>query len=629
MPDSTKSQPSRIYEFGQFRLNSDERLLTKNGEPIKLSAKVFDALLLLVENQGHLIGKDEMLDKLWEGVFVEEATLAKTISRLRKALGKENEYIETVAKSGYRFTEKVNVIEPIKRDTKVGENLTEDNKKTPVSNKRNLIFAAVAIIFITIAGLAIWQFYSKDEDKSNLVKSIAVLPFKSLNNSEDDKALELAMADAVITKLGKSDELTVLPTSTIFKYSQNENPNLENIINNLGVDAVLSGTFQKDGERLRVNVQLIGKSSKNPLWTEKFDSENTDIFALQDNISEQVANALKLELTGKRREQINKRYTQNKEAYDAYIKGRYIWNRRNPTEFKKSLELFEKAIELDPNYALAYTGIADCYLLFAEYRLMPANEGFAKARSAARKALELDDSLAEAHATLGYTLAFYDWNFEAAEKEFKRAIELDPNYTTAYQWYAEFLLVFGRFDEAKKMTDKAIRLAPTSPIIGTTLVGYHYTKGEYKKATSEAEKVIELDPNFGLIHSFKALTHLEKDEKDLGVKAWIRANKLYQTRTASELEELNSAWKSKGWKEFWQTWLKQIEKSPEKHLAWDRAITYIFLEDEEKAIKWLEKAVENRERWVLNMKTAPYYEKINSNQKFQQLVKKIGLESKN
>ena len=642
MNTELKTSFTVIYEFGEFRLIPSERILELNGETVSLPPKVFDTLILLVENHGHLIEKDEFLESVWGDTFVEEATLARTISRLRKALDKKdnNKYIETVPKKGYRFIETVkiidgpqtanenlinNKIDSSNNDSKDQANSSHINPQKWFAKPRVLFVGAIVLLSLTALAY-MWRSGFYENKSVTSIKTMAVLPFKTLGNAEEDKALEVAMADALITKLGNVEQIVVLPTSAIYRYAETDNLNPENVGRKLNVDAVLDGTIQKDGERLRVNIQLINVTNGISLWSEKFDSEDKDIFVLQDNISEQVTNALELKLSGKEKDQLTKRYTENREAYDAYMRGRYLWNKRNPKDFKRSLDLFQKAIELDPNYALAYTGIADCYHLFAEYRMMPVNEGFAKARSAARKALEIDDALAEAHTSLGYILAFYDWDFKSAEKEFKRAIELNPNYSTAYQWYAEYLIAMGRFEEADGLIKKVLALDPLSPIIGTLSVGYLFTIDNCNKAIEEANKVIDINPEFGLVYGFQAICYFENGKRDEGIDAWIKSTELTGTRSETERSELREIWKNDGWEGFWNKWLKQIEANPQFHLAWDRAITNLYLGEEEKAIDWLEKSLNNRERWIINIKYAPIYNSIRSKPRVQNIIRKIDFE---
>ncbi len=401
------------YEFGQFRLLPSERLLLREGKPVQLQPKVFDALVLLVESDGRLIEKDYLLNRLWPDTFVEEGTLARTISSLRKALGdgtQENKYIETVSKSGYRFVAAVKHINGDDADSslslsfglsyinKTEESLIVRDKVLPpvdrteheisdnkygflIQNLKPRFLLVVALIVVLGSVIAFVIFRQMREVKKTSAKSIAVLPFKFIGEQEDARALEVGMADALIIKLSKAKQIVVRPTSSVFKYA-GKYPDPATAGRELKVDVVLDGSIQKDGDRLRVTVQLINSADGTPVWADKFDSRATDIFAVQDNISAQITQALEVQLTGAEKQQIAKRDTQNMEAYLAYNKGRYLWNKRNAADLQKSLEFFEQAVQLDPNYALAYTGIADCYQLFAE-------SGFSYKRKVENKAVKM------------------------------------------------------------------------------------------------------------------------------------------------------------------------------------------------------------------------------------------------
>lgn len=635
----------RNYEFGDFRLIPKEHLLLKSDEPISLPPKVFKVLVILVEDNGHLITKDELLDKVWSDAFVEEATLARTISRLRKALNQnsKNKYIETIPKKGYRFIAPVNIIEEqletiddVSEDSEIDEiqdaDKKEDGAKSAEETPEHLdtnwgltprLLVALGFFAVLMIALAfIWRTEVKN-DKLN-VKSIAVLPFKMIGETEEDKALKLGMADALIVKFSNLNQIVVRPTSAISKYSDQE-INAVEIGKQLKVDAVLDGNIQKFDNQLRITVQLLSSKDGTPLWADKFDSRSSNIFNVQDDISKQVAESLEIELTGIEEEKIAKRQTENADAYKAYMKGRLLWNRRNPNDLKRALEFFESAAKLDSNYALAYAGISDCYQLLVEYRVTPSKESFQKAREAAKKALEIDPNLAEARASLGYILAFYDWEFDEAEKEFKKAIELNPNYATGRQWYAELLMAKGRFDEAKIEVEKAQELDPISPIIATNVAAFYYITKQYDKSIKSADEALEFAPNFGMIYAFQSVSYYKSDKEKEAIDTWLKATELLGGKSEEEFKSLRQAWQDSGWKGFWGEWLKQMEANPQYYLPWDFAICNIYVGNKEKALEWLEKSYENRDRWIVNINHNPQFDPIRSEPKFQEIVKKVGL----
>src|SRR5262245_6953107 len=388
-----------FYEFGPFQLEPQERLLLRDAGAVPLPPKVFDALLLFVSRSGQVLSKDELLSRLWPGAIVEESNLTQSVYALRKALGDRPDghpYIETLPRRGYRFVAEVN----------------ESARRAP----------------------------------SAPVRSLAVLPFCSLG-AEQNAYLRLGLANAIITKLSRLQEISVRPTSAILKYVDRE-IGLAAIGRELGVDALLDGALEWAGDQLRVTVQIVRSSGGTPLWAEQFDEQFTNIFTLEDSISEQVTRALRLRLSSEEKKQITRRYTENIEAYQAYLRGRYFWDKRTEEGMKKAIGYFEQAITLDSGYALALSGLADAHLLLGAYRALPPNECFPQSRRAAERALELDDTLAEAHCALAYVKACYDWDWQGAERGFKRALALNPNYTIGHIWYSDYLSAIGRFEEA-------------------------------------------------------------------------------------------------------------------------------------------------------------------------------------
>jgi DNA-binding winged helix-turn-helix (wHTH) protein len=366
---------SRVYEFGSFRLNATEGLLLCDGSPVPLAPKAFAILSVLVEKGGRLVEKSELMEVVWPDTFVEESNLTQNIFTLRKLLGKDahgRSYIETVSRRGYRFTAEVKEL----RD-----------EGLPTAERSN--------------GVAL------SGGGSRALTSIAVLPFSLIGEESGDEYLKLGMADALITRLGNIRKLILRPTSAVRKYVSHEQDSIR-LGQKLGVDAVLEGTIRRRGEHVRITVQLVSVSGETMLWAERFDEKFTDIFAVEDSISEQVAAALILKLTGDEKRRLTKRYTEDVEAYQAYLKGRYFWNKRTEEEMRKGVKYFRQAIELDPLYALAYAGLADSYNVLGIYNASAPRETFPKAKAAALKALEIDDALAEAHTSLASVLQFFD-----------------------------------------------------------------------------------------------------------------------------------------------------------------------------------------------------------------------------
>ncbi len=449
----------RVFTFGPFCLDLTERLLLRRGKPVPISPKLFDTLELLVENAGRVVEKDEMMESLWHDTFVEENSLSQNIFQLRKVLkngGSEQNYIETIPKRGYRFA---------------AETLSYSNGSNT-----------------TI-----------EHDARPKIRSLAVMPFMTLGETREiNSQLGLGMADATIIRLSGSGGLTVMPTRTMLKYA-GRTDDLRAIAREHGVDAVLEGAIQLSGERIRVTVQLVSVGDGTVLWSGKFDESFTGIFAVQDLISEQLADALALELTSNERRQLKKSGTKNTEAYQAYLMGFYFSNKRTKEALARSIDYFRQSIDLDPEYALAYAGVADSYfwLAYGESDTEFRNRSFEQSRTNALKAIELDPSAASAHAALATVKIKHDHDAAGAEASFRQAIEVDTHCSMAYSRYTYFLAAVGRLDEALRMIARAQEIDPLSPDANASLAMIRFFLRNYDDAIRCCRVALALEPAFG------------------------------------------------------------------------------------------------------------------------------------
>lgn len=533
-----------LYEFGQFRLDVSERRLQRQQEIVPLSPKVFETLLVLIEQRGHVLRKEELIARLWPDSFVEESSLTQNISLIRKALGQgngEQQFIQTVPKCGYRFVAPVRVLGASESKDVNPETIFEDRSETRViveseeedetaSNglslsgkahmpplsapaksdgahhrRRNpvLLGSAVIALLAVLAPIYVWKTRPIGPKAAAAtsaevpIRSLAVLPFKPLGNESQDELLGLGMADAIIIKLSNFNQVSVRPTSSITRYAGREY-DAGAIGQALGVDAVLDGTVQHTGERVRVSVMLLRLRDGKTLWSGKFDERFTDIFALQDSISERLAQVLQLQIAAGEQPRLNRRFTTDLEAYRYYMMGFYFWNKRTKEGLTKAIDYFQKATEKDPNYALAYAGLADCYCLtvYYNYNVEPSEKVYQWARAAALRALELDDTLAEAHAVMGLIKDSDEMDLAGAERSFLRAIELNPNSATAHLRYASALLARLRLGEALEHMKRAQELDPLSPTINTSLGAYYSYTAQYDEAIKYSKLALELEPEF-------------------------------------------------------------------------------------------------------------------------------------
>lgn len=637
----TNTAKSTIYEFGEFRLDAESRRLfvRETGALVALQPKAFELLLFLIESRGEILTKSEILEAVWAESFVEEANLSQTIFVLRKALSddrKNPRFIVTVPNRGYRFIAKVENIseavapenpEPQISDSKIQKPDSETRKPKPKTRKPLSATAfLIAVPLILLFGFGIYYFWRERKPVSvSEIKSIAILPFKNVGGKEEEEYLGNGLSDVLVSKLSNIKTIVVRPANTSLKFTESS-PDPKKIGRDLDVEAIITGRVQKVDENIRVTVQLISVADGTTLWAETFDDKFTNFFAVQDSISQQVAKSLALKLSPDEREQLAKIYTTNSEAYQTYLQGLFLWNKRTSETLMKAVDEFEKAKQLDPNFALAYVGLANCYVLLAEYRVMSPNESFPKARAAASKALEIDSRLAEARTSLAYISAFYDWDFPTADREFKKALDQNPNYATAHQWYAEYLQVLGKFDESLAELRRAEALAPTSLIIKTDVVRYFYFTRQYDAAIEQSNKIIESDPNFSWGYGFLWVSYKEKGLLKESVEAHIKAELMFG-RSPEEMEQRKKAFAAEGWKGYWKKWLEQSEAPPVRPFiqAIEKAIVCNEIGDKEQTIAYLQQSFERREHWLLYIKFAPQFDNLRTDPRFVSLLDRIGL----
>jgi TolB-like protein/Flp pilus assembly protein TadD len=590
-------QRETFYQFGPFHLDAAERKLLRDGQPVPLSPKVFDTLIAFVENPGRLIQKDELMTALWPDTFVGEGTLARNISDLRKALRDASggaTYIETVPKIGYRFVARVTVAD--KTDSML---IVHRRTKSRVLVEEEI-------------------------PESHSIGSIAVLPFNSLTAGDVDDYLPLGLADALITRLTKIRRIGVRPTSAIARYvGSRTNPIV--VGQEIGVDSVLDGNIQRAGDRIRVTVQLVNVSDGSVLWAEKFDERFTEIFAVEDSISEQVARAVVLELTADERKLLRKRYTDNTDAYQLYLKGRYHWNKRATESLNKGLDYFKQAIALDPGFASAHSGMSDSYTLLVVREAVSPAEGFAKAKSAAAMALEIDEEFAEAHASMGHAM-LHNWEWDEAEVELRKAIERNPGYPSAHHWYSEHLTAMGRCDESIAELKLAAGLDPLSLIISADLGRAFYYAREYDQLMKQEAKTLELDPNFWLSHINLGRSYIQKGMHTEAISELQRACELSVGNTESR-SFLGYAYAAAGRRDYALETLRELEEQskhsyvPPYHLA----IIHAGLGKKERALEWLERAFENHAVDLFTLKVEPMFDSLRSDPRFEDLLRRVGL----
>jgi DNA-binding winged helix-turn-helix (wHTH) protein/TolB-like protein/Flp pilus assembly protein TadD len=633
---------NRLYEFEAFHLDPAERLLLCQGHSVPIPPKAFDLLVALVARSGHLVEKEELMKAVWPDSFVEEGNLSVTISLLRKALNDdrgEHKYIETVSKRGYRFIAPVKEVQERDSVQTVQPEHQEIVDQPPpvrmpqprmVSTLNYIGWKLLTLAAVVIAAMLLFErvalikgVATGQAKEAASLRSLAVLPFQTLGESGEDQYMGLGMADALITKLGNTGKIIVRPTSTIQKYATFlVSPQAAG--REQAVDAVLDGRIQKEADRVRLTVQLIRVQDGVQLWANTFDQKFTNIFALEDEISERVARSIRLELTGEETKRFTKRPTERTDAYEAYIKGRYFWNKRTEEGLQKGLLYFREAIALDSTFAEAYVGVADSYAALGLYAVLPPNEAFPAAIEAGKKALALDDGLAEAHATLGFIYFYYNWNGPAAEKEFRRAFDSNPNYAMAHSWNGENLAAMGRFSEAIAEARQAQEDDPLSLIIGSN-AGYTLClAGQYDLAIQTLTKAIEIDPNFPRTHFRLGCAYEQKAMYEQAISELQKAVRLSGGDPYYE-GSLGHAYAASGNSLEARKILELLQKrSRLKYVpAYAIALIYAGLEEKDHALDWLERAYDDRSTSMAFLKVNPLLNNLHSNPRFVALSQRL------
>ncbi len=662
---------NKIYEFGDFRFETAEQTLSRGGEIIALTPKVFDLLVVLVENHGHLLNKDELIKTLWADSFVEEANLNVTISALRRALGEkpnENRFIETVPRRGYRFVAEVREIKdkneteeiieapetfneaktlsiklPAKFCPKCQKIYTDETLnfclddgeplkiEAQITNKSlslafppnsRLLFLLGGFLAAVVAGFIVWKLaFEADKTDVSAIRTIAVLPFKPLVGNQSDSALEIGMADALITKLGNLEQITVRPTSSISKYTEiNSDPVAAG--RELQVEAVLDGKIQRADNKIRVTVQLLRVVDGATLWTGSFDDFFTNIFAVQDSISEKMTASLALKISGKEKALLAKRPTENTEAYALYLQGRFYHEQLSEEGSRKAVEYYERAVQKDPEYAMAYSWMVGALIHLANLNL-DREENWRKARDAANKAVSADPNLADAHEALANVKDALDWKFAEAEAEYKKAIELDPKNPDAHYSYAILLTRFKRFDEAIREIETAKQLNPVALYIQNEVVLLLLRARRYDEAIVQARKILELKPDFPPTYILLIRLYILKSMPDEATAALKKYKEL--TSQSPKYLEAQIYFRAGKKDEAVKISREMIGKYKDGDNCSRYALYYVLLGEKDRAIEFLEKGFQRREIDMLWLNVDSHWDEIRSDARFQDLVRRVGL----
>jgi TolB-like protein/DNA-binding winged helix-turn-helix (wHTH) protein/Flp pilus assembly protein TadD len=640
---------SRFYEFGPYRIDAVNHLLLRGSEPVPLKPKVFDTLLVLVEHRGRVVDKNELMGRLWPDTAVEESNLTQNIYLLRKVLGEEPHgapYIETMPKRGYRFVAGVREVEdepaefapaerargeaaveagdPQEREAEGG--VAEVAPAAPGSRavpRRAVVAVSVAAVVLAASLVYAWVSRAPGSVAGASVRSMAVLPFRPLSPNADDEALGFGMADTLITRLSSVRRLVVRPTSAVRRYnSPGQDPAAAG--RELQVDAVLEGSLQRAGDRVRVTLRLVRVSDGSALWAEKFDERADDFLAVQDRIAEEVARALVPRMTGEERERVAQRYTDDQEAYRLYILGLYHSGKQTPEDLAIAVEYFNKSIEKDPGYALAYSGLAVCYLTIIADSVVPKAEAIPKAKQAVQTALQLDDTLAEAHVALGRIKAYYDWDWAGAERELQRAIELSPNSAAAHGEYANYLVTLGRSDQALVEARQARELDPLSRVTHYYVAWALISARRYDEAIEECQHVVD---TVSEAHDWIGRAYLGKGMHEDAVAEFEKRLSLSRDGALITKANLGYAYGASGRRGQAEKILAEFKELSERRQIspYFLAVVYAGLGEKDQAFAGLDAAYRDHSRLLSGLKPNPVWDGLRSDPRFADLQRRIGL----
>jgi TolB-like protein/tetratricopeptide (TPR) repeat protein len=558
--------------FGEFELDQNAGELCRDGSKIRLQEQPLQILRILLEQPGRVVPREELQKRIWPSdTFVDfDHGINNAIKRLREALSDTAEtprYVETLPRRGYRFIGKI-------------------ERETPK------------------------------------FRSLAVLPLENLSRDPEQEYFADGLTEALITSLAKVSALRVVSRTTAMRYKGAHRP-LPEIARELQVDGIVEGTVLRSGERVRISAQLIEARTDMHLWAESYERDLRDMLTLHSEVARAIAKEIQITLTPREQMQLGASRSVDPEGYEAYLKGRHHWNKRTPVEVKKGAEYFQQAVEKDPTYAAAYAGLADIAGIAGFYGFASPTEGCGRAKAAARKSLEIEET-AEARASLGWAIMHYDWDFLVAEKEFRRAFELNPRYATAHQWYGHCLGYMGRFDESFAELKHAIQLEPLSLIINTSYAGLLWLARRWDQAIEQCQKTLELDANFQPAQWILGQAY---DSKGIPEAAIALLQKLVKASGGAViyLTRLGHAYATAGRSDEARRVVRQLQEFSKQGYVMAYWMAYVFtnLNEKDEAFRWLEKAYEERSAWMAFFKMDPWFDDLRSDPRFQDLLRRM------
>jgi TolB-like protein/DNA-binding winged helix-turn-helix (wHTH) protein/Tfp pilus assembly protein PilF len=640
--------PDRVtkYRFGSFEVQPRTRELYNQGIRLKLRFQAFQVLQVLIEHAGDVVTRDELRQMLWPaGTFVDfEHGLNTSVKELRRVLGdsaNEPRYIETLPKVGYRWLASVVREEPVSLVTAepppqiataepdIPAMVLAEANQLPHSRGSLVLYGAVLLLVAALAGYWQWRHVNVRVQPTDGRVMLAVLPFQNLTGDSSQEYFSDGLTEEMIAQLGRLDpaHFGVIARTSVMHY-KNSRDGLDRIGRELGVQYVLEGSVRRDSYNVRVSAQLIRVRDQGHAWAREYDRQSGSLLTLQDEIAREIADEIALTLGDHKPNVSGTRPAlspQQSEAYDFYLKGLYFWNKRTIDGFWQAINYYKDAIARDPNHAPSYAGMADCYAMIGGYSGESHPEYAIQARAAALRALAIDETLPEAHAALAVIVQHYDWDWQTAEKEYRRAIELNSSYATGHHWYAEHLGLTGRFDEAFRESDRARQLDPLSLIIATDSAVLYYYSRQYDRSIQQFRAVMELDLNFPRANMIlfpyvqkrmfaEALARLEATRPASEAGPWLWSQLAYIYGRSGQPEEAGRA-------------LAKLNDLSRRHPVDPSAfvIAYLGIGDKNEALAWLQKAYEQHSDTLTTLRVDPIFDPLRGESRFQDFVRRVGL----
>jgi len=627
-----------IYRFGLFEADLGNRELRKHGIRLRLQEKPFRVLIKLLLRPGEVVTREELRQCLWSpDTFVDfDEGVNTAIKRLRIALGDSSAspiYIETLSGYGYRFIAPVTplaandkpVTEPspdIVLVKPVPRVIAAEPEKAFLSQPL-LWFALVSGLMVLLAVAIYEKWWHPADLASGTIQAIAVLPLENLSADAAQEFFADGITDEIITNLAKLAGTKVISRTSAMQY-KGTHKSIPQIARELNVGAVVEGSFERSGDRIRIRVQLIQASTDRHLWADEYDRQLSDVLGLEADVAQDIARHIQTELTPHQSSTLARNRTLNPEAFQDYLQGRHYWALRTREGLAKAVEYFDRAIHEDPNDARSYAGLAHCYIVLPMLTDMSEGEGFDKAQEAANRALALDDSLPEAHLAIAEALLYHDWNFAGAEKEFRKTLELNPNYSTGHQWYGEFLSYMGRHEEAIRELQMAIALDPLSAVIHHQAGQAFQEARQYEAALEQYRQALKLSPGFSSSYEtmYWNFRHQEKYAESIQALRKVEPYWSQNPSIISAIDGLESAYATGGRRGYLLQSLKVHKYYPRP--AFYFAMDYAALGDKENAFLWLMRSYENRDIEIFYIRTVPEFDSLRSDPRFQRLIRAIG-----